>query len=71
MDKALFVYMAIEAFIFMLPIVKVFLTLGTYKEKVEKLEKRVEKMDTIDGRLTTIESKIDLLIDGKLKIENN
>lgn len=71
METSLFVYMAIEAFIFMLPIVKVFLTLGTYKEKVEKLEKRVEKMDTIDSRLTTIESKIDLLIDGKLKIENN
>ena len=70
METSLFVYMAIEAFIFMLPIVKVFLTLGTYKEKVEKLEKRIEKMDTIDGRLTTIESKIDLLIDGKLKIEN-
>ena len=69
METSLFVYMAIEAFIFMLPIVKVFLTLGTYKEKVEKLEKRIEKMDTIDGRLTTIESKIDLLIDGKLKIE--
>lgn len=71
METSLFIYMAIEAFIFMLPIVKVFLTLGTYKEKVEKLEKRIEKMDTIDGRLTTIESKIDLLIDGKLKIENN
>lgn len=71
METSLFVYMAIEAFIFMLPIIKVFLTLGTYKEKVEKLEKQVEKMDTIDGRLTTIESKIDLLIDGKLKIENN
>ncbi|MBQ2204596.1 MAG: hypothetical protein II411_01720 [Lachnospiraceae bacterium] len=71
METSLFVYMAIEAFIFMLPIVKVFLTLGTYKEKVEKLEKQIEKMDTIDGRLTTIESKIDLLIDGKLKIENN
>ena len=70
METSLFVYMAIEAFIFMLPIIKVFLTLGTYKEKVEKLEKRIEKMDTIDGRLTTIESKIDLLIDGKLKIEN-
>ena len=70
METSLFVYMAIEAFIFMLPIVKVFLTLGTYKEKVEKLEKQIEKMDTIDGRLTTIESKIDLLIDGKLKIEN-
>lgn len=68
---SLFIYLAVEAFIFMLPIVKVFLTLGTYKEKVEKLEKRIEKMDTIDGRLTTIESKIDLLIDGKLKIENN
>jgi len=69
MDKALFLYMAIEAFIFMLPIVKVFLTLGTYKEKVEKLERRVEALDSIDARLAAIESKIDLLIDGKLKIE--
>jgi len=69
MDKALFLYMAIEAFIFILPIVKVFLILGTYKEKVEKLERRVEALDSIDARLAAIESKIDLLIDGKLKIE--
>lgn len=65
----IFVYMAIEAFIFMLPIVKVFLVLGTYKEKVEKLEKRIEKMDNIDSRLTSIESKLNLIIDGKIKIE--
>lgn len=67
MDKALFIYMAVEAIIFMLPIVKVFLTLGTYKEKVEKLEKRIEKMDNIDARLSSIESKLNLIIDGKIK----
>lgn len=71
MDKALFLYMAIEAFIFMLPVVKVFLVLGTYKEKVEKLERRVEALDSIDNRLSTIESKLDLLIDGKIKITDN
>ena len=69
MDKSLFIYMAVEAFIFMLPIVKVFLTLGTYKEKVEKLERRIEKMDNIDGRLTTIETKLDLLLSGKIRSE--
>ena len=67
MDKALLVYMAIEAIIFMLPIVKVFLTLGAYKEKIEKLEKRIEKMDNIDSRLSSIESKLNLIIDGKIK----
>ena len=70
MGTSVFVYMAIEAFIFMLPIVKVFLVLGTYKEKVEKLEKRVEKMDAIDSRLSSIESKLNLILDGKIKIEN-
>ena len=71
MNASLFVYMAIEAFVFMLPIVKVFMVLGSYKEKVEKLEKRVEALNSIDNRLSTIESKLDLLIDGKIKIENN
>ena len=71
MDKAVFLYMAIEAILFLMPIVKVFMTLGTYKEKVEKLEKRVDAFDSIDNRLTAIESKIDLLLEGKLKIENN
>ena len=47
------------------------MVLGSYKEKVEKLEKRVEALDSIDNRLSTIESKLDLLIDGKIKIENN
>ena len=69
MEKSLFIYMAIEAFIFMLPIVKVFLILGAYKEKVEKLEERIEKLDNIDSRLSSIESKLNLIIDGKIKIE--
>lgn len=67
----IFVYLLIEAVLFLMPIVKVFMVLGSYKEKVEKLEKRVEALDSIDNRLSTIESKLDLLIDGKLKITNN
>ena len=70
MDK-IFVYLLIEAVLFLMPIIKVFMVLGSYKEKVEKLEKRVEALDSIDNRLSTIESKLDLLIDGKIKIENN
>lgn len=67
MDK-IFIYLLIEAVLFLMPIVKVFMVLGSYKEKVEKLEKRVEALDSIDNRLSTIESKLDLLIDGKIKI---
>ena len=67
MDK-IFVYLFIEAVLFLMPIIKVFMVLGSYKEKVEKLEKRVEALDSIDNRLSTIESKLDLLIDGKIKI---
>lgn len=71
MDKALLVYLLIEAVLFLMPIVKVFMVLGSYKEKVEKLERRVEALDSIDNRLSTIESKLDLLIDGKIKITDN
>lgn len=70
MDK-IFIYLLIEAVLFLMPIVKVFMVLGSYKEKVEKLEKRVEALDSIDNRLSTIESKLDLLIDGKIKITDN
>ena len=71
MEKTIFVYLLIEAVLFLMPIVKVFMVLGSYKEKVEKLEKRVEALDSIDNRLSTIESKLDLLIDGKIKITDN
>lgn len=70
MDK-IFIYLLIEAVLFLMPIIKVFMVLGSYKEKVEKLEKRVEALDSIDNRLSTIESKLDLLIDGKIKITDN
>lgn len=71
MDKMIFIYLLIEAILFLMPIVKVFMVLGSYKEKVEKLEKRVEALDSIDNRLSTIESKLDLLIDGKIKITDS
>ena len=67
----IFIYLLIEAILFLMPIVKVFMVLGSYKEKVEKLEKRVEALDSIDNRLSTIESKLDLLIDGKIKITDS
>ena len=69
MDKAAAVYVFIEAVIFMIPIITLFIKTGRYIQRIEQLEKRLESYDTIDNRLTAIETKIDLLLEGKIKSE--
>lgn len=71
MTTATFVYMLIEAVVFILPIAALFTKLGRYAERMEKLEKRVEKMDTIDSRLTAIETKLDLILENKVNLKND
>lgn len=69
MDKAAATYVFIEAVIFMIPIITLFIKTGRYIQRIEQLEKRLESYDTIDNRLTAIETKIDLLLEGKIKNE--
>lgn len=65
------VYLIIEGVIFLLPLISLFMKLGRYAERIDKLEQRIEEMSTIDNRLTTIETKIDLLLENKLRINDN
>ena len=69
MEKSVFVFMVIEAIIFLMPLATLFAKIGRYSEKIEKLEKKVEDMSSIETRLTTIETKIDLLLDNKLVVQ--
>lgn len=69
MDKAAIFYVVIEAIIFMIPLITLFIKIGRYSERVDKLEKRLDNYDSIDNRLTAIETKIDLLLDGKIRTE--
>lgn len=69
MDKSAAVYVIIEAVIFMIPLITLFIKIGRYSERVDKLEKRLDNYDSIDNRLTAIETKIDLLLDGKIKTD--
>ena len=71
MEKAIMVYLIIEGVIFLLPLISLFMKLGRYAERIDKLEQRIEEMSTIDNRLTTIETKIDLLLENKLRINDN
>lgn len=71
MEKAIMVYLIIEGVIFLLPLISLFMKLGRYAERIDKLEQRIEEMSTIDTRLTTIETKIDLLLADKIKLNDN
>ncbi len=68
MDKATFVYALLEGIIFMIPITTLFVKLGRYTQRIDSLEKKVERFENIESRLSTIESKIDLLLEGKIKL---
>lgn len=63
------VYTIIEAVIFMIPILTLFVKIGKYAQQIEDLQRQVNSMNDIESRLSTIESKLDLLIEGKIKIE--
>lgn len=71
MDKALLVYVVIETVVFFIPIMRLFIAVGEYKSQIEDIKKRVDQFQTIDNRLTKIETKLDLLLSGKLKHEES
>ena len=59
----------IEAVLFMIPLITIFIKIGKYAERIDGLEKQVRDFNTLDNRLTSIETKIDLLLQGKLKTD--
>ena len=44
--------------------------IGVYKNRIDNLEKRIDKFDSIESRLSSMESKIDLLVQGKIKLDD-
>lgn len=82
MDKAIFIFMLIEAIIFLAPMIKMWLGIGAWKKeiemKVEHNQKKVEEikesvtllsgtLSRINDTLIVISTKVDLLVAGKLK----
>ena len=59
MDKHIFIYMAIEAVIFFIPIATLFIKIGTYKkgleDTVEKTKGLPEWKATVDAKVTQLE----------------
>ena len=96
MDKQTFIYLLIEAIIFLVPVATLFIKLGSYKKLVEDIDDRTrsysewkatinEKVATlelndiqqnktltsINDNLVKISTQVQLLLDNKIKMENN
>lgn len=82
MTPAIFLYMTIEAAVFLVPMIKLWLGIGAWKKEVElKIEQNQKKVDEvresvqtlsatlgrINDTLIIISTKVDLLVAGKLK----
>ena len=67
MDKATIFYMILEFIIMCIPVGTLAVKLGRVLQRVETLEEKIKNYNSIDNRLTAIETKIDLLLDGKVK----
>ena len=96
MDKQTFIYLLIEAIIFLIPVATLFIKLGSYKKLVEDIDDKTrnysewkatinEKVATlelndiqqnktltsINDNLVKISTQVQLLLDNKIKMENN
>lgn len=96
MDKQTFIYLLIEAIIFLIPVATLFIKLGGYKKMLEDIDDRTrsysewkatinEKVATlelndiqqnktltsINDNLVKISTQVQLLLDNKIKMENN
>jgi hypothetical protein len=67
MDKATIFYMILEFVIMCIPVGTLAVKLGRVLQRVATLEEKINNYNGIDNRLTAIETKIDLLLDGKVK----
>lgn len=96
MDKQTFIYLLIEAVLFLIPVATLFIKLGSYKKLVEDIDDKTrnysewkatinEKVATlelndiqqnktltsINDNLVKISTQVQLLLDNKIKMENN
>ncbi len=67
MDKATIFYMILEFIVMCIPVGTLAVKLGRVLQRVATLEEKIKQYNGIDSRLTAIETKIDLLLDGKVK----
>ena len=96
MEKQIFIYLFIEAIIFLIPVATLFIKLGGYKKMLEDIDERTrsysewkatmnEKVATlelndiqqnktltsINDNLVKISTQVQLLLDNKIKMEND
>ena len=96
MEKQTFIYLLIEAIIFLIPVATLFIKLGGYKKMLEDIDERTrsysewkatinEKVATlelndiqqnktltsINDNLVKISTQVQLLLDNKIKMEND
>lgn len=96
MEKQIFIYLFIEAIIFLIPVATLFIKLGGYKKMLEDIDVRTrsysewkatinEKVATlelndiqqnktltsINDNLVKISTQVQLLLDNKIKMEND
>ena len=69
LEKSTMIALLIEAAVFLIPLITLFVKVGKYAEKIETLEKRIDRLDGIESKLNAIDAKVDLLIQGKIKNE--
>ena len=93
MERATFIYMLIEAIVFLVPLATLFIKVGGYKKMLDDVDARTKNytewktktetkvsqlelqtiaqqrvLDEINKNLVSISTKMDLLLDDKLKI---
>ena len=96
MDKQTFIYLLIEAIIFLVPVATLFIKLGSYKKLVEDIDDKTKNYSewkaTMNEKVATLElndiqqnktltsindnrvkisTQVQLLLDNKIKMENN
>lgn len=94
MERATFIYMLIEAIVFLVPLATLFIKVGGYKKMLDDVDNKVKGytewraesntkisqlelqtisqqrvLDEINKNIVSIATKMDLLLDDKLKLE--
>lgn len=95
MDKQVFLYLLIEAIVFLIPVATLFIKIGGYKKTVEDVVEKTKGLpewkaetgvkitqlelqtisqqhvlDEINKNIVSIATKMDLLLDDKLKLKD-